>query len=94
MKFNSVVAYAALAAGLGSALPTEKRNVATSGDITTSDGFPAKRNMITPTILALTRRNVATSDDAEKRNVATSDDVEKRNVVSSDLLSTGVPPLN
>jgi hypothetical protein len=78
MKFNSIIAYATLAASFGYSLPApnvatsdlQARNVRTSGDITTSDGFPAKRNVATS--------NVATS----KRNVATSD-VEGRNVVSS-----------
>lgn len=68
MKFNSVVAYATLAASLGYSLPTEKRNVATSGDISTSDGLPAKRYVASHNVLPLIKRNVATSE-AEKRNV-------------------------
>jgi len=67
MKFNSVVAYATLAASFGHSLPT-KRNVATSGDISTSDGLPAKRFIASPNVLPLIKRNAATSE-AEKRNV-------------------------
>jgi hypothetical protein len=88
MKFNSVIAYAILTASFGYALPTpnvatsdlqernvaiSKRNVGTSGDITTSDGLLAKRNVATSNV-ATDKRNVAT----DKRNVAT----DKRNVAT------------
>jgi hypothetical protein len=89
MKFNSVIAYAILAASFGYALPTpnvatsdlQERNVATSeldvgtlGDITTSDGLLAKRNVATSNVATSDKRNVAT----DKRNVAT----DKRNVAT------------